>query len=87
MWSQIGGKIKTTTVGSSASKDFVGVTIKVISTDGKLVSEFAAQGGGRAFWDGHDKNGQIVPSGIYFIVAFAENGNQTTAAKVAVIRR
>ena len=62
-------------------------TIKVISTDGKLVSEFAAQGGGRAFWDGHDKNGQIVPSGIYFIVAFAENGNQTTAAKVAVIRR
>lgn len=62
-------------------------TIKVISTDGKLVSEFAAQGGGRAFWDGHDKNGQLVASGIYFIVAFAENGNQTTAAKVAVIRR
>lgn len=62
-------------------------TIKVISTDGKVVSEFAAQGGGRAFWNGHDKNGQIVPSGIYFIVAFAENGNQTTAAKLAVIRR
>ncbi len=62
-------------------------TIKVISTAGKLISEFAAQGGGRAFWDGHDKSGQIVPSGIYFIVAFAENGNQTTAAKLAVIRR
>jgi ligand-binding sensor domain-containing protein len=62
-------------------------TIKVISTDGKLISEFAAQGGGRAFWNGYDKNGQVVPSGIYFIVAFAENGNQTAAAKLAVIRR
>lgn len=62
-------------------------TIKVISTDGKVISEFAAQGGGRAFWDGHDKNGAVVPSGIYFIVAFAENGNQTTAAKLAVVRR
>lgn len=62
-------------------------TIKVITTDGKVVSEFAAQGGGRAFWYGIDKDGQMVPSGIYFIVAFAENGNQTATAKLAVIRR
>jgi ligand-binding sensor domain-containing protein len=60
-------------------------TIKIMSVSGALVKQFEAQGGGRAFWDGRDKNGVLVPSGIYFIVAFAENGSQTITGKVAVI--
>jgi len=52
-----------------------------------LVNQFEAQGGGRAFWDGRDKNGALVSSGIYFIVAYAENGSQTVTGKIAVIRR
>jgi ligand-binding sensor domain-containing protein len=64
-----------------------GSTIKVMTVSGFLVNQFDAQGGGRAFWDGRDKNGAFVSSGIYFIVAFAENGSQTVTGKVAVIRR
>jgi ligand-binding sensor domain-containing protein len=61
-------------------------TIKVLTVSGTLVTQFDAQGGGRAFWDGRDNKGAFVPSGIYFIVAFAENGKQTVTGKVAVIR-
>ena len=61
-------------------------TIKILSVSGSVVRQFDAQGGGRAFWDGRDKNGAFVASGIYFIVASAENGSQTVTGKVAVIR-
>lgn len=62
-------------------------TIKIISTNGTLISEFTAQGGGRAYWDGRDSRGDTVPTGVYFVVAFADNGNQTSTAKIAVVRR
>ncbi|RPI06381.1 MAG: hypothetical protein EHM64_03170 [Ignavibacteriae bacterium] len=62
-------------------------TIKILTVSGSLVVQFEAQGGGRAFWDGRDKNGALVSSGIYFIAAFAENGTQTVTGKVAVIRK
>ncbi|MBI3577787.1 MAG: hypothetical protein HY089_00085 [Ignavibacteriales bacterium] len=62
-------------------------TIKILSVNGTLIAEFKAQGGGRAFWDGRDLTGQFVSSGIYFVVAFAENGNQINTGKIAVIRR
>ena len=61
-------------------------TIKVLTVSGTVVAQFDAQGGGRAFWDGRDKKGAFVSSGIYFIVAFAENGKQTVTGKVAIIR-
>ena len=64
-----------------------GSTIKVMTVSGFVVTQFNAQGGGRAFWDGRDKNGAFVSSGIYFIIAFSENGSQTVTGKVAVIRR
>jgi ligand-binding sensor domain-containing protein len=62
-------------------------TIKIVTVSGSVVAQFEAQGGGRAFWDGRDKNGVFVSSGIYFIAAFAENGSQTVTGKVAVIRK
>jgi len=62
-------------------------TIKVLTVSGSVVIQFDAQGGGRAFWDGRDKRGAFVPSGIYFIVAFTENGSQVVTGKVAVIRK
>ncbi len=62
-------------------------SIRILSVNGSLVSEFPAQGGGRAFWDGRDSNGDFVPSGIYFVIAYAENGNQLTTGKIAVVRR
>ena len=62
-------------------------SVKIVSVNGTLISEFQAQGGGRAFWNGQDVTGQLVPSGVYFVVAFAENGNQIITGKVAVVRR
>jgi ligand-binding sensor domain-containing protein len=62
-------------------------SIKILSTNGALVCEFRAQGGGRAFWDGRNRQGDLVQSGIYFVVAYAENGTQTSTGKIAVIRR
>jgi ligand-binding sensor domain-containing protein len=61
-------------------------TIKILTVSGSLVNQIDAQGGGRAFWDGRDKKGGLVPSGIYFIFASADNGSQTIIGKVAVIR-
>jgi hypothetical protein len=61
-------------------------TIKIVTVSGSVIRQFDAQGGGRAFWDGRDKNGALVASGIYFIFAYAENGSQTVTGKVAVIR-
>lgn len=62
-------------------------TIKILTTSGLVVTEFLAQGGGRAFWDGRDRNGKLVSSGIYFVVAYSENGSQVVTGKVAVIRK
>jgi hypothetical protein len=62
-------------------------TIKILTVNGTVIAQFDAQGAGRAFWDGRDKEGLLVSSGIYFIVAFAENGSQTVTGKVAVVRR
>jgi ligand-binding sensor domain-containing protein len=62
-------------------------SIKILTLSGTLVSQFAAQGGGRAFWDGKDLGGQLVSSGIYFVVAYSENGDQVSTGKVAVVRR
>jgi hypothetical protein len=65
-------------------------TIKILTVSGSLVKQIETQeqgGGGRAFWDGRDKNGAFVASGIYFIVASAENGSQAVTGKVAVIKK
>ncbi len=62
-------------------------SVKIVSVNGTLVSEFRAQGGGRAFWDGKDLKGELVPSGVYFVVAYADNGNQLSTGKVAIVRR
>jgi hypothetical protein len=62
-------------------------TIKILSVTGALIRQFTAQGGGRAFWDGTDAIGKTVGSGVYLVVAYAENGSQVSTAKVAVVRR
>ncbi len=64
-----------------------GTTIKIITISGKLVKQFAAQGGGRAFWDGKTEMGEPVASGIYIAVAYSDNGSKIGTTKVAVIRR
>ena len=61
--------------------------IKILTVNGKLVSEIITPGGRIAFWDGRDLEGNIVPSGIYIIVAYDEDADNISTSKVAVIRK
>lgn len=61
-------------------------TIKIFTTSGILIKKFDAQGGGRAFWDGTDSNGERVPSGIYIVIAYSPEANKAVAGKIAVVR-
>ncbi len=60
--------------------------IKILSVNGKLVSEFSSPGGRTAYWDGTDLDGNLVNSGVYIIVAFDREGNSVATGKVAVLR-
>jgi ligand-binding sensor domain-containing protein len=60
-------------------------SIKIFSISGRLVKEFQAQGGNIAYWDGTDDGGNLVPSGIYIILAYSSDGSQSTVGKIAVI--
>lgn len=61
-------------------------TIKVISVSGQLLREFVTPGGKIAFWDGKDEDGSIVPSGVYLLVAYDEDGSNVATGKVAIVR-
>ncbi|MBM4166524.1 MAG: hypothetical protein FJ218_06375 [Ignavibacteria bacterium] len=66
--------------------------IKILSVDGTLVLDEEINsknnpGAGIAVWDGKDKNGKLVASGIYFIVASDEQGKHVGVGKVAVVRK
>ena len=60
--------------------------IKILTINGKLVKQFTTPGGRVALWDGRDDFGDLVPSGIYFIVAFDQEGNNVAKTKIAVLR-
>ena len=61
--------------------------IKIISISGNLVRDIQSPGGKVAFWNGRDMNGNLVPSGIYIIVANDNEAINVTTSKVAVIRK
>lgn len=60
--------------------------IKIITPYGKIIKDFNSPGGRVAYWDGTDENNEFVSSGIYFIIAYTNDGNQNSIGKVAVIR-
>lgn len=61
--------------------------IKVMSVDGKVVRTLKTPGGLVGTWDGKDANGEDVASGIYLIIAYAEDGSAVAAGKVALIKQ
>ncbi len=60
--------------------------IKILTISGKLVKEYSSPGGRVAVWDGRDDFGKLVPSGVYFIVAFDKEGNSVAKGKIAVLK-
>ncbi len=61
--------------------------IKILTISGKLVNELSTPGGGITQWNGKDSEGKTLPSGIYLIVAYDEEANNVTTAKVAIIKK
>lgn len=60
--------------------------IKILTINGNLVKQFTTPGGRVALWDGRNEFGDLVPSGVYFIVAFDQEGNNVAKTKIAVLR-
>jgi hypothetical protein len=62
-------------------------SIKILTIDGRVVRDIQSPGGRVAFWDGTDKDGNNVSSGIYIVVAASDDGTQVAKGKVAVLRK
>ncbi len=58
--------------------------LRIYSLAGSLIREIHAGAGGIASWDGRNKSGVYVASGVYFV--FAEKGGDKRTFKVAVQR-
>jgi ligand-binding sensor domain-containing protein len=59
--------------------------VRIVAPHGEVVAQFPARGG-RARWDGRDRQQELVPSGVYIVVAIGQNGEGTAYGKVAIIR-
>ena len=71
-------------------------TVKIFTVNGRLVQELTSDklignsqrmlDGSRAIWDGKDRNGSFVSSGIYLYAAYTLEG-ESVNGKIAVIRK
>lgn len=59
--------------------------IKITSSDGRLVHQGRSTAGTYQ-WDGCDKNGRPVASGIYMVQTATANGEKGTVCKIAIVR-
>jgi hypothetical protein len=59
--------------------------IRIVTPAGALVASLEARGG-RVRWNGRDRNNELVPSGVYLVIAVDRNGGGAAHGKVAVIR-
>lgn len=68
-----------TVVGLSLNAD-----VKICSSSGKLIAE-GRSNGGTFTWDGCDRHGNRVASGIYMVVTATSDGKKGTVCKIAII--
>jgi hypothetical protein len=59
--------------------------VKITASNGALIAE-GRSNGGMFTWDGCDKKGRRVVSGIYFVITATSEGKSGTCCKIAVIR-
>ena len=59
--------------------------VKIVDTAGTLIHEGASTGGSFT-WDGKDKKGERVASGIYYVLAYDSEGNEGASTKILFIR-
>lgn len=59
--------------------------VKILSSNGALIAEGRSNGGSFT-WDGKDKNGNRVASGIYMVATATSDGKKGTVCKIAIVR-
>jgi len=69
-----------TVVGLSFDSD-----VKVLSTSGQLVAQ-GRSNGGTFTWNGRDRQGRRVASGVYMVAAATSEGKKGVVCKIAVIK-
>ena len=69
-----------TIVGLSYDAD-----VKITASNGAVIAE-GRSNGGMFTWDGCDKSGNRVASGIYFVITATSDGKSGTCCKIAVIK-
>lgn len=73
-------------IGYSFASPPSSVDIQIYNSSGSLVAELAGGGGsasGNAAWDGKDRNGKLLPNGVYAVkVSGTFNGQQQPAESV-----
>ena len=58
--------------------------VKITASNGALIAQ-GRSNGGMFTWDGNDRQGRRVASGIYFVITATSDGNQGTVCKIAII--
>ena len=59
--------------------------VKILSTSGQLVAQ-GRSNGGTFTWNGRDRQGRRVASGVYMVAAATSDGKKGTVCKIAVIK-
>ena len=59
--------------------------VKILAANGALIAE-GRSNGGTFVWDGCDKQGRRVASGVYMIATATNDGNKGTVCKIAIVR-
>jgi hypothetical protein len=62
-------------------------SMKIVAIDGRVVRDIKSPGGLVGFWDGKDGEGEFVSSGVYIVIASAEDGSAVATGKIAVIKQ
>ena len=59
--------------------------VKICSSSGKIIAE-GRSNGGMFTWDGNDKDGRRVASGVYMVITATNDGKKGAVCKIAIIR-
>lgn len=62
-----------------------GAEVKILSSAGQLVAS-GTSNGGTFVWDGRNRQGRRVSSGIYHVVSSTESGKKAVVTRIAVVR-